>query len=182
MFRGVVAGVPSADSKQLRSPRRPPLHQAASVNIRFRQRESVSQKLEAGLRAVSDNHLDDVETKKNVGIIQEPQPGEPAAGYAVLFVAIDRIERSAEIFARARFYLDENKCVVVAADDVDLAAAAATKIPVENFVTISSQKAARQFLAARAELEMLGIRTRKPAAPPVRKIGDGSDKARVHAI
>jgi hypothetical protein len=29
---------------------------------------------------------------------------------------------------------------------------------------------------------MLGTRTRKPAAPPVRKIVDESDKARVHAV
>jgi hypothetical protein len=29
---------------------------------------------------------------------------------------------------------------------------------------------------------MRGARRRKPAAPPVRKIGDESDKARVHAI
>jgi hypothetical protein len=29
---------------------------------------------------------------------------------------------------------------------------------------------------------MLGTRTRKAVAPPVRKIGDESDKARVHAI
>jgi hypothetical protein len=29
---------------------------------------------------------------------------------------------------------------------------------------------------------MPGTRTRKPAAPPVRKIVDESDKARVHAV
>jgi hypothetical protein len=29
---------------------------------------------------------------------------------------------------------------------------------------------------------MLRVRTRKPAAPPVRKSGDGSDKVRAHEV
>ena len=97
-------------------------------------------------------------------------------------VAIDRLERSAEIFPGPRFHLDENERVAIAADDIDLAAGAAAEITIQDFVTVLPQELARQVLAALPKPQMGGRRTRRAAAPPVRKIGDESDKARVHAI
>ena len=110
------------------------------------------------------------------------QPRQTPAGNSLFLVAIDRVERPAKIFARACFHFDENEGVAIAADDVDLAAAASAKISVENFVTIAAQEAGRQFLTPRSKPKMFGTRRRKPVAPPVRKIGDESDKDRVHAI
>ena len=154
-----------------------------SINIRLWKCERVAQELKARLgTAASDDDFDDVETKKNVWIIKETEPGKTAARNSFLLVAIDGVERTSEIFARPRFYFNEDKHVFVATDDVDLAPAPAAKITEEDFVTVPPQKPARQFLPASPKPKMFGTRRRKAAAPPVRKIGDESDKARVHAI
>lgn len=129
-----------------------------------------------------DNNLDDVEAKKNVWIIKEPEPGKTAASNSFLLVAIDGLKRPSEIFARPRLHFDENERVFVAADDVDLAAAPAAKITIKDFVTAPLQEPAGQFLSAGPKPKMFGTRRQKPAVPPVRKIGDESDKARAHAI
>ena len=152
------------------------------VDIGLGKRERIAQQFEARLRVFHDDNFDDVETKKNVWIIKEPEPGKTAASNSFLLVAIDGVERPSEIFARPRFHFDEDERVFVAADDVDLAAAPAAKITIEDFVTVPPQKPARQFLPASPKPKMFGTRRRKPAAPPVRKIGDESDKARAHAI
>ena len=120
--------------------------------------------------------------KRISGSPSRAQPGQTAARNPFLLVAINRFERPAEIFPRPRFHLDENQGVAVAADNVDLAAGASAKITIENFVAVPPQKPAGQFLPARAKPKMRGTRRRKPAAPPVRKIGDESDRARVHAV
>jgi hypothetical protein len=153
-----------------------------SINVRLGQREGVAEQLEARLRTFRDDNLHDVETKKDVGIAKEPEPGQTAAGNSFLLVAIDGVERTSKIFPRPSFYFDEDERVFVAANDVDLAAAPAAKITIENFVTAPLEKPARQFLPALPKPKMLGPRRRKPAAPPVRKIGDESGKVRAHAI
>ena len=134
------------------------------------------------MRAFHDDNFDDVETKKNVWIIKEPEPGQTAARDSSLLVAVDGVERTSEILSRPRFYFDEDERVVVAANDVDLAAAPAAKITIKDFVTALPQEPAGQSLPASPKPKMFGTRRRKPAAPPVRKIGDESDKARAHAI
>ena len=53
------------------------------------------------------------------------------------------VEWPAEIFARARFYFDKHQRVIVAAHNVDFAAAASTEIAEENFVTATLQEPAR---------------------------------------
>jgi hypothetical protein len=155
---------------------------APSINIRLWERERVAQQFEARWRVFRDDNFDDVETKKNVRIVKEPEPGKTAARNPFLLVAIDGVERTSKIFAGPRFDFDEDKCVAVAADDVDLATAASAKITIEDFVTAPPQKPAGQFLPASPKPKMFGTRRRKPAAPPVRKIGDESDKVRAHAI
>ena len=52
-------------------------------------------------------------------------------------------EWSAEIFTRARFNFDKHQRVIVAAHNVDFAAAASTEIAEENFVTATLQEPAR---------------------------------------
>ena len=157
-------------------------YRAPSIDIGLGKRERIAQQFEARLRVLRDDYLDDVETKKNIWIIQKPEPGKTAARNSFLLGAIDGVEWTSEIFARPRFHFDEDKGVVVAANDVDFAPAPAAKITIEDFVTVPPQKAARQFLPASPKPKMFGTRRRKPAAPPVRKIGDESDKARAHAI
>ena len=155
---------------------------AISIDIRLWQSERVAQEFKARLGTVSDNDLDDVETKKNIRVIQEPEPGKTAASNSFLFVAIDGVGRSSELFARPRFHFDKDECVVFATDDVDLAPGASAKITIEDLVTVPPQKPARQLLSAMPKPKMRGTRSRKVAAPPVRKIGDESDKVRAHAI
>lgn len=132
--------------------------------------------------AFRNNHFDYIKSKQDVRIIQEPQPGETSSGNALPFVAINRIERPAEILPSPRFHFHEHERVAIAADEIDLAAGASAEITIQDLVTVPAQELARQFLPPRSKSQMLGSRTRKPAAPPVRKIVDESDKARVHAV
>jgi hypothetical protein len=69
-------------------------------------------------------------------------------------LAIDGRKRPAEILARARLYFHEYERVIISADDINLAAAASFEVAVENLVAVTTQEATRQFLAARAALEM----------------------------
>ena len=145
-------------------------------------REGIAQEFEARLRSFRDNYFDHIEAKQNIGVTEEAEPGQATAGNALTLVAIDRIERPAEIFARPRFHFDENQRVALAADDIDFAAGPSAKVTIQDFVTVPLQELAGQLLPPRPKSQMLGTRIRKPAAPPVRKIVDESDKARVHAV
>jgi len=91
---------------------------------------------------VGNNHFHDVEAKKNVGVIEHSQPVKAAARDAFLLLSIDRFDWPAEIFPSARFYFHENQRVVVATNDVDLAAAASLEVAVENFVSVTPQESA----------------------------------------
>ncbi len=178
---GRIQQTPNPRSSQLNKPGSE-FASIVLIDIRLGKRERIAQQFEARFRALRDDHLHDVEAKKDVRIVQKPQPGQTAAGDSLLLVAINCVEGPAEIFARPRFHFDENERIALAADDVDLAAAASTKITIEDLVTAPPQKPAGQFLPASPKPKMFGTGRRKSAAPPVRKIGDESDKARVHAI
>lgn len=110
------------------------------------------------MRAFPNDNFDDVETKKNVRIIQEPQPGKATACNSLLLIGIDGVKRPSEVFACPRFHFDEDKRVFVAADDVDLAAGSAAKITIEDLIAVPPQKPARQLLPAIAKSKMFGSR------------------------
>ena len=152
------------------------------IDVRLWERKSVPDQLESRLRPFRDYHFDHIEAEQNIGIVQQAQPGQATARDSFPLVAIDRFERPAEIFSGPRFHLDENERVAIAADDIDLAAGAAAEITIQDFVAVLPQELAGQVLPALPKPQMRGRRTRRAAAPPVRKIGDESDKARAHAI
>jgi hypothetical protein len=110
---------------------------------------------EPRLRILSDEHLHDIEPKKNVRIIEQAQPGESTLRNASSFPPVYRRHWPPKILAPARFDLDKNESVAIAADDIDFAAAPAAEIAVENFVTVAAQKTAGEFFATRAAAEML---------------------------
>jgi hypothetical protein len=155
-----------------------------SVDVRRGELKRVLDQLELRFGILSQDHFDDVEPEKDVRIIEHPQPGQRAARDALLLIGPNGFERPAELFAPARFYFDKDECVVVATDDVDLAAAASFEISVEDLVTVLPEKTAGCFLAADSAPQMLRrfVRGREAVAPPARKSGDGSDKARVHEV
>ena len=120
--------------------------------------ERVLDQLDLRVGIASDDDLDDVETKENLRIIEHSQPGKAAARDPSAFRLIDRRDRAAERFAAPRFHFYEHKRVVVARDDVDLAAAAPVKVTVENFVAVLAQKFPRQFLAECAAAQVRRLR------------------------
>jgi hypothetical protein len=71
---------------------------------------------------------------------------------------VHRFNGPAKIFVRARFHFDKDKRVAVAANDVDLAAAAPLEIAIEDFITVPTQEPAGQRLPTRAAPEMFGLR------------------------
>jgi len=107
---------------------------------------------------IRNDDLHDIESEKNVGIIEHSQPRQCAARNALLFLSIDRRERPAKIFPGACFYFDEDERVVVATHDVDLAAASPFEVTIKNFVALPPQEAGGQFLAVSAAPEMLRLR------------------------
>ncbi len=125
-----------------------------SVQIGFGKRERVFNQFKARFRVICDDDFHHVESEKNIGIIEHSQPGQAAARNAFLFSSIDGGNRPAKIFPRACFHFDEHECVVIAANNVDLAAAASLEVAVENLVPVTPQESARQFLAASAAPEM----------------------------
>lgn len=73
-------------------------------------------------------------------------------------VAVNRFDRTAEVFACAGFHFDKDERVVVAANDIDLAALAAMEIAVQNFITLLAQEFARELFAAAPTTQMLRFR------------------------
>ena len=114
-----------------------------SVEIRLREWKCIPDEFDARFRVIYNNHFHHIEPEKNVGVIKHSQPGQCAARNSLLFFSINRRYGSAEVFARARFHFDKHQRVVIATDDVDLAAAAPTEIAEQDFVTATSQISAR---------------------------------------
>ncbi|MEY2493299.1 MAG: hypothetical protein QOH24_2250 [Verrucomicrobiota bacterium] len=125
------------------------------INVRGRKFESVAQQLDPRLRFFSHDNLYDVESEQNVGIVEQLQPGQRAAGNEPLFRQVHRFERPAEIFARPRFDFDEDKRVVIPTDHIHFAAAARPEIAVQNFVAVVPQKFAGEFFAASSYLQVV---------------------------
>jgi hypothetical protein len=95
------------------------------------------------LCVIRDDDFHDIESEKDVGIVEHSQPGQRAARNSLPFFAIHRFEGPAEIFARTCLYFDKHERVVVAANNVDLTAAATTKITEEDFIAVTLEVAAR---------------------------------------
>src|SRR5438876_10302581 len=91
------------------------------INIRRGKLEGVLDQFDTGFLVLGQDHFHNIKTEENVRIVEHAQPGEAAAGDPFLFVATNSFKWPAKIFASARFYFHENQCVVVGADDVDLA-------------------------------------------------------------
>src|SRR5437660_9991888 len=102
------------------------------------------------IASFGQQNLHDIESKNDIGIIQQTQPGQAAFRDAHLLLSIHRFDRAPELFVTARFHFDENERVAIAANDVDLASATGAEIPVENFIAVTAQESAGQFLSARA--------------------------------
>jgi hypothetical protein len=120
----------------------------------LRQFEGVLNQLALRLAFPWPQNFHDIESKCNVWIIEQAEPGEAAFGNAQLFLSIDSFDGAAKFFAAAGFDFDEHQRIAVAANDVDLAAATIFEIAIENLVVVAPQKSAGQFLAASAAAEM----------------------------
>jgi hypothetical protein len=147
--------------------------------------EGVLDQFQPRLRsAAGHQHFHHIEPEKNIRIIQQPQPGQTALRNAPLLVRMHPGQRTAEFFAAPGFDLHEHQRVVVAANDVDLSAAASTEVSVENFVTAPAQKTAGEFLPERAAPDVLRpggfLGEPKKVAPPAQTSGDGSGRGRIH--
>ena len=127
--------------------------------MRLGKLERVPNQFQPRLRVLRDDDLNDVETKEDVGIVQQAQPGQASAGNPFPLVAIDRLEGPAEILPRPGFHFDEHERVALPADDIDFAAAASAEITVQDFVTVPLQELAGQFLPPSSKSQMLGTRT-----------------------
>ena len=129
-----------------------------SINVGRGKLKGVAHNLETRPGIFRDDDFHDVEPEQDLGIIEHAQPGKCAARDAFLLLLVHRLNGPAEIFVRARFHLDKDKRVTIAANDVDLAAAAPFEIAINNFITVPTQEPAGQRLPTRAAPKMFWLR------------------------
>ena len=101
------------------------------------------------IAVVGQQNFHDVETKNDIGIVQQTQPGKTSFGNAQLLLSVYCLDRPTKIFVTARFHFDENERVVVAADDVNLTSAVSAEIAIKNLVTVLAQETAGQLFTER---------------------------------
>ena len=114
-----------------------------SVEVRLGKWECVFDQFNARFHIIDNDHLHDIESEKDVGIIEHPQPGQRAAGDSLLFLPIHCLERAAEIFSTACFHFYEYERVFVTTNNINFAAAATAKIAQQDLVTATLQVATR---------------------------------------
>ena len=120
-----------------------PYSPVLSVEIRLGKWERVFDQFNARLCITRNEYLDDVESKKDVRIIEHPQPCQRAARDSLLFLPIHCLERAAEIFSTTCFHLYEHECVFVTTNNINFAAAATAEIAQQDFVTATLQVTTR---------------------------------------
>ena len=116
---------------------------SGSIQIRLGKRERIPDQFNTWLRVISDDDFNNIESEKDVGIIEHSQPGQRTARDSLLFFPIHRFERPTKIFACACFYFHKYERVLVTTDNVDLATAATAEIAQQDFVTATLEVAAR---------------------------------------
>lgn len=161
-------------------------HPRPLINIGIGNLKGVADQFQARRLAFQHQHFHHIESKQNVRIVEQPQPGQTAERNPLLLCAPNRFDRPAEILARPRLHFHEDERVVVATNKIDLAAPAATEVAVKNLVAMLAQKTAGQLFTARAESEVFRFswlaRKKKAAAPPARTTGDGWGRVRIHGV
>ena len=153
-----------------------------SVKVRFSELEGIPDQLQARICSLPDNHLDDIESKEDIGIAQQSKPGQATERNPALLLTVHGFKRPAKILPRPCFHLDEYQRVALAADKIDLAALASAEVAIENLEALPAEKTHRQLLAVRPEAQMTGFRRQKAAAPPAQMSGGESGKDRVHGV
>ena len=104
----------------------------------FRELEGIPDQLEARICPLRDYHLDDIESKQNIGIAQQPEPGQATERNSALLLPVHRFQGPAKILPSASLDLHENKRVALAADEIDLAALASTEVAVKDLETVTA--------------------------------------------
>jgi hypothetical protein len=115
----------------------------SSIEIRLGEWECISDQFNPWFRAIGADHFHDIESEKNIGVVEHSQPRQRTARNSLPFFAIHRFYRPAEMFVRARFHFHKNQRVIVTTYNVNFAAAAAAEIAQQDFVTATLQIAAR---------------------------------------
>jgi hypothetical protein len=115
---------------------------SVSVQIWFGQWERVFDQFKPQFPLACNDYLHDIKSKKDIRIVEHAQPSERATRNSLPFCAVDCFEWTPEIFARARLYFYEYQRVVVAAHNIDFAAAAPPKIAEEDLVTATLEVSA----------------------------------------
>ena len=114
-----------------------------SVQIWLGERESVLDQFEARFGVVGNDDFHDIESEKDVGIIQHSQPGQSPTRNALSFFSVDRFKGPPKIFAAAGFYFNKHQCVIVTTDNIDFTAAPTAEITEEDFVSVAFEVAPR---------------------------------------
>jgi hypothetical protein len=92
------------------------------VTVRFLHRKCVRQMPHFADFPVFQQHLHDVETDFHRRIFQQSQIVERGLGKQPTFAGVHRSRRARPVFRRARFDLDERETVVLAKNQINLAA------------------------------------------------------------
>ena len=100
--------------------------------------EGIPDQLQARICSLRDYHLDDIESKEDIGIAQQPEPGQATERNPALLLTVHRFQGPTKILPSASLDLYENKRVALAADEIDLAALASTEVAVKDFEPVTA--------------------------------------------
>ena len=100
--------------------------------------EGIPDQLEARICPLRDYHLDDIESKEDIGIAQQPEPGQATERNPALLLTVHRFQGPAKILPSASLDLHENKGVALAADEIDLAALPSAEVAVKDLETVTA--------------------------------------------
>ena len=100
--------------------------------------EGIPDQLQARICSLRDYHLDDIESKEDIGIAQQPEPGQATERNPALLLTVHRFQGPAKILPSATLDLYENERVALAADEIDLAALASMEVAVKDFEPVTA--------------------------------------------
>jgi hypothetical protein len=110
------------------------------------------QPLEVWFSALEQDDFDDIESERDIGIIEQAQPREGAARNQVLLFERHGLGWSSKGVTGARFDLREDECLLVAAYQIDFAAMGRPIIAVEDFAALGPEETRSESLAEGAKV------------------------------
>lgn len=109
-----------------------------SIKVRLGELEGIPDQLQARICSLPDYHLDDIESKEDIGIAQQPEPGQATERNPALLLTVYSFQGPAKILPSASLDLHENERVALAANEIYFATMASAEVAVKDLETVTA--------------------------------------------